>query len=388
MSVLIALHPGPERADLLDRLVALGLAVEPLRGLPDHYLLPGVDPAQFPFPDHPALAAIDDADGPAGGSSTQAISFDALMSGGSWAIARSIRRVAPWLAAGRIVSPVATYFRCARTGAGVDVYVLDTGLRYDHAEFGGRGVFAGGVYGSGGVDDQGHGTSVAACAVGGSVGIARGAGLRIVKGLDSNNAGTLSNIAAAIGIARDDYLARAGTNRPAVLNLSLFANGATVETAVAACIDAGMVVVASAGNDLSGTVPIPGSTADVICVGGVAVNDTPYYTGNFGTNFGTRVDILAGAQHVWTASFSGASDYQLGFGTSFAVPLVAGAVACMLQDRPRLTTRAQVQAVRSKLFANATTGRFAPQAQYPVGTLPDRILYLDPDALTEVIPGL
>jgi len=60
----------------------------------------------------------------------------------------------------------------------------------------------------------------------------------------------------------------------------------------------------------------------------------------------------------------------------------------MLQGRPRPASRAHVQAVRAELLANATTGRFRPQPQFPTGTLPDRILWLDPDAMDVPIPGL
>jgi subtilisin family serine protease len=310
------------------------------------------------------------------------------MAGGSWAIARHIRRDAPWRVAPRIRAPIETFFRCARTGAGVDAYVVDSGIREDHAVFGGRVSVVGGTYGTGGVDDHGHGTSVAAVLAGDTVGLARGASLRIVKGLDASNIGTFTAIASAIGLARADFEARAGLGRPAVLNLSLSANGATIDAAVSDCIDAGLIVVASAGNALTGTIGFPAASLDVICVGGITANDTPYYTGSFGTASGARVDILAGAERIWTASFTASDAFRLGSGTSYAAPLVAGALACMLQGRPRPASRTNVQAVRDALLGAATTGRFQPQPQFPTGDLPDRILWLDPDATDVPIPGL
>jgi hypothetical protein len=60
----------------------------------------------------------------------------------------------------------------------------------------------------------------------------------------------------------------------------------------------------------------------------------------------------------------------------------------MLQGRPRPASRTHVQAVRDALLAAATTGRFQPQPQFPTGDLPDRILWLDPDATDVPIPGL
>lgn len=392
MSVLIALHPATDADAFLREVRAAGVDLRPIRGLPGHFVAPRLAPEDFPLAGHPDIAALEDGDTEAHGEAAQPISIGVSMEGGSWAIARHIRRDAPWRAGSRLRHPIETSFRCARTGAGVDVYVVDSGIRYDHQEFAGpsgsRATFVGGTYGSGGVDDEGHGTSVAGCIAGATVGIARGASLRIVKGLDSANAGTLTNIATSIGIVRDDYLARAATGRPAILNLSLSADGATVGSAVAACIDAGIVVVASAANGRSDSVPIPGATTDVICVGGIKANDTPYYTGNFGTNFGPRVDLLAASERVWTASRTAPDAFRIASGTSFGAPLVAGALACMLQGRARLTGRTQVQAVREALIARATVGRFVPQPQFGIGALPDRILWLDPDALTETIPGL
>lgn len=309
----------------------------------------------------------------------QSLTIDAKMQGGSWAIARHIRCKAPWLAPMRIRSPINTFFESARTGAGVDVYVVDSGLRYTHQEFGGRGVFVGGVYGSGGVDDHGHGTRTAGQVGGATTGFARGASLRVVKCLDENNASTSANIAAGIDLARADYLSRAGTNRPAVVNLSLRASDPSlVDPAVAACIDAGMVVVASANNFRSSTIQSPGNSPDVICVGGIRANDTPYYTGNAGTNWGERVDILAASERVWTADWTADDAYRTSSGTSAGTAVVSGVVACLLQGRSRLTTRGAVQAVRADLIAAATTERFVPQPHFGIGVLPSRILYFNP----------
>jgi proprotein convertase subtilisin/kexin type 9 len=388
MSVLLCLKKGADSAAFRADAQAAGIALTPLPGLPRHFASPQFSPATFPLAGHPAIAAIDEGDTPARGEEAQPISIDRQMAGGSWAIARHIRRDAPWLLAPRIRAPIETFFRCARTGAGVDAYVVDSGLRYDHAVFGGRASFVGGSYGTGGVDDNGHGTSVAAVLAGDVVGLARAASLRIVKGLDSANAGTLTAVATAIGLARADFEARAALGRPAVLNLSLTANGPTIDAAVSECIDAGLIVVAAAGNALTGTIGFPAASADVICVGGLKANDTPYYAGNFGTSSGARVDILAGAERVWTASFTAPDAFRLGSGTSYATPLVAGALACMLQGRPRPASRTHVQAVRAALLSNATTGRFQPQPQFPTGPLPDRILWLDPDAEDVPIPGL
>lgn len=390
MRVIVCIRKGADRAAFLAAAGTAGILLEPVRGLDRHFIWDGPSPSDFPLADHPSVAFVEDGDAPASGAALQPITIDLAMNGGSWALARHIRRDAPWLVGPRMRHPIQTYFRSVRDGAGVDIYFGDTGIRYSHEEFGGRATFVGGVYGSGGVDDNGHGTGVASAAAGATAGIARGADLRIVKLLDSSNAASVANIAIGIGLVLDDYASRSAFGRPAVLNLSIWASGTalSIVEAVEDCIDAGLVVVGIAGNDLAEAVPVPGSVDDVICAGGLKANDTPYYVGNYGTNFGARVDILAAAERVWCAGFSADDAFVRLSGTSMAAPLVSGVVACMLQGKGRLSSRAQVQAVRAALLANATTGRFVPQPQFGIGELPDRILWMDPDIATEAIEGL
>lgn len=114
----------------------------------------------------------------------------------------------------------------------------------------------------------------------------------------------------------------------------------------------------------------------------------PYHLGNptdsrntvqVGTGWGSEVDILAPAQHIWMAD-KATDGFMQWSGGSWAVPLTAGVIACMLQGHARLTTRAEVQALNTKLIANATTGLLRPAYGY---TLPDKVLYLDPEATFE-----
>ncbi len=148
----------------------------------------------------------------------------------------------------------------------------------------------------------------------------------------------------------------------------------------------------SAGNEMDelviGTYPAP-FTADAIVAGGSGMADIPYYHSIDGTNFGTEVDILAPGQAIRlaAATVAGVGDYQTRRGTSISCPFVAGVVACMLEGHNRLTTRAQVQAVRTKLLANATAGKI--RSAFGLTPLPDKILYLDPDQTApETISGI
>jgi subtilisin family serine protease len=159
-------------------------------------------------------------------------------------------------------------------------------------------------------------------------------------------------------------------------------------------LNAGLPVVASAhnfGTDVSGWSPV--TVPDVITTGGINACDLQYYLGvtlddtnatQIATGNGAGIDILAPAQglRVARASVKGGG-YRIHSGNSFSCPFTAGVIACMLQGNARLTTRTQVQSLNAKLLANATTGKFR-SAGLTV-TLPDKILYLDPNIAVEAI---
>lgn len=327
---------------------------------------------------------------------SQALSLGADLSGANWGLARVIRRQPPWSTV-RMGLPITTFFESERDGTGVDIYFIDSGIRTSHDEFGSRATNVYEAVSSGGLgDDNGHGTATASIACGATVGVARGAEIFSFKALDASNAISTTNWNSAIAEIMDHYASRAGTNRPAVVNASLF-SGAGIS--MGQFIDVGMVCVACVANDgadLATVAVNPAeSDADVIAVGGIGAYDIPYYTSGAGrSNWGTRIDVSGPAQSLWAATNSGDSAYQLRSGTSFSTALVAGIVACMLQGHGRLTgadaaaRRAKVVAVKDKLMSNATTGRLVNPAGWGI-TLPDRLLYLDPNqAAPEPISGL
>lgn len=321
----------------------------------------------------------------------QDISIAEDFSGGSWGLARVIRRSPPWHT-DRLQFPVNTFFRCLRDGAGVDFYVIDSGVRTTHAEFGGRATTVYEYYSSGGVgDDYGHGTAVAGCATGATVGLARASNIFSFKGLDSSNTGTSTAILSALNQAISHYNGRAALNRPAVLNMSIYSTSTAYNTAVSSAIDAGIVFVAIAGNeyqDLATFDQYPAeSDADTIVVGGIGPADIPYYIGRSGSSYGTRVDVSAPAQNVWVSYNTSDSSYITWVGTSFAAPIVSGIACCLLTGRGRLTGRAQVQAVKNHIRNTATTGHLVNPAGWP-SNLPDRIAYIAPDVSYEIISGV
>lgn len=317
----------------------------------------------------------------------------------NWGLARTIRRRAPWRT-DQIITPISTFYECVRDGSGVDVYVLDTGIRTTHDEFGGRAsiIYEYVTAGADG-DDNGHGTRMASVAAGSTIGFARGANVFSCK-ISTSAAGNSSNAALIAGI--DAMITHYdGRSNPAVCNVSYAFPDGGVLTAISDAIDAGILMVGAAGNDgldLGSSNAYPGEATDGICVAALAMNDTPsYFARDAGTisqtSYGaSAVDICAPGCFYRAASHTGNSIYERSAGsTSGATAHTTGVIACMLQGHSKLTGRTQVQAVKAALLANATTGRLSIPASshVPSGGLPDRILYLSPTiSAPEDIPGI
>jgi subtilisin family serine protease len=263
----------------------------------------------------------------------------------SWGLDRIDQRLRP-------LDGAYTY---ANAGAGVNVYILDSGIRITHAEFGGRAV---GAYtavndGWGTNDCRGHGTHVAAIVAGARFGVAKAARLHSIRVLDCNGTGTSSGFIAGI-----DWVTR---NRvlPAVANMSLRGTrSATINSAVQASINAGVVYAVAAGNDGSDACNYsPASAPEALTVGAVANTDgMPGYS-----NFGPCVDVFAPGSSIRSASSVDDTSSVTMRGTSRATPHVAGVAALYLAANPQAPPSQVASALLSSATRNAITG-------VPVGT--------------------
>ena len=224
-------------------------------------------------------------------------------------------------------------------GEGADIYILDTGINYQHKEFGNRAKYAGfdpmDVYLSenrNGRDCYGHGTHVASNAAGATYGAAKKANIYSVRVLDCTNRGPWSTTLEGL-----DYVMRVipERGRPAVVSMSLSGSFTrSVNDAVQSLYSSGVPVVVAAGNDRSDACSeTPASAPDVITVAGSANNDGLY----FATNYGSCVDIFAPGDRILGADYLCSDCSQFLSGTSFAAPIVSGAIAILLQRKPRLT---------------------------------------------------
>ena len=221
-------------------------------------------------------------------------------------------------------------------GTGVNAYVIDTGVRISHNQFGNRGRagFTAINDGRGSNDCNGHGTHVAGT-VGSSVyGVAKDVTIHAVRVLGCNGSGSNSGVIAGVDWVAANHVA------PAVANMSLGggASGA-LDSAVNSVVAQGVTMVVAAGNDNSNACNFsPARASNAITVGSTTSSDA---RSSF-SNFGTCLDIFAPGSSItstWSTSNSATNTIS---GTSMAAPHVAGVAALYLDDNPNATP-AQVQ---------------------------------------------
>ncbi len=252
-------------------------------------------------------------------------------------------------------------FTPAFSGAGVHIYVLDTGIRLSHDEFFNRtaGGFTSVNDGNGVNDCYGHGTHVAATAAGIHVGVARSATIHSVRVLDACGSGTDAMVIAGVNWVSKNAI------KPAVANMSLGGSRSTaIDIAVRNSILSGVTYVVAAGNENSNAcLNSPAGVPAAITVGAVDAGD---WRSSY-SNVGTCVDIFAPGSRILSAWNSSDTDYAYEWGTSMASPHVAGVAATYLGTKPKATP-AQVAAA---LINSATTGRLSA---IDVGS-PNRLLF-------------
>ncbi|MEN3309563.1 MAG: hypothetical protein V7603_5765 [Micromonosporaceae bacterium] len=234
-------------------------------------------------------------------------------------------------------------------GAGVTVYVLDTGIRTSHADFGGRARYGWDFIGddANASDCNGHGTHVAGTVGGTRYGVAKRVRLVSVRVLDCRGRGSYSQIIAGI-----DWIT-AHAVRPAVVNMSIEGPAAAVlDDAVRRSVAAGITFVVAAGNHRrNACTESPARTPQALTVGATDRSDA---RASF-SNYGRCVDLFAPGAAIASDWNSGDRARALMSGTSMAAPHVAGAAALLLSGHPRWTP-AQV---RAALVAAATRGKVA-----------------------------
>ena len=249
------------------------------------------------------------------------------------------------------------------TGAGVHAYIIDSGIRTAHTEFGGRasvGFDARPQDGQNGQDCLGHGTHVAGTVGGQTYGVAKSVALVAVR-VSTQCTGSVDTDAEIAGI---NWVAG---NRitPAVANISIGGPAsASVDAAVNGAIGSGVTVVVAAGNNAADACNFsPSRVAQAITVGATNSSDA---RADF-SNFGTCVDIFAPGVGILSAWSTSNTATKVDTGTSMASPHVAGTVARYLQYKTSATPSDVASAITSRATQGALTN---------IGTgSPNRLLF-------------
>jgi subtilisin family serine protease len=263
-----------------------------------------------------------------------------LQSSATWGLDRTDQRSLP----------LSTTYSYTNTGAGVNAYIIDTGIRFAHSQFSGRATSGYDAVDGGLADDcNGHGTHVAGTVGGSTYGIAKSVNLVAVRVLDCGGSGSWSGVIAGMDWVANNHV------KPAVANMSLGGGASTaVDDALRNLISKGVTVGVAAGNGNRGGRQqdacnySPARVSEAITVGATDKTDTK----TSWSNYGPCVDIFAAGSGITSAWYTSNTATSTISGTSMATPHVVGVAALYLQSN----TGASPAAVVSALRGNATSG--------------------------------
>jgi subtilisin family serine protease len=226
---------------------------------------------------------------------------------------------------------------------GADVYIMDTGLNYNHNEFSGRASFVFDATGEGAGDGNGHGTHCGGTAAGVQYGISKGATLFDVKVLNRQGSGSFAGVTAGIDFATGRTGIRVGSlslggGFSQATNDAVNRMGAQAQAAVS---------IASGNGNANACNSSPASATGAITVNSIANNDAR----SAFSNWGTCTNIFAPGQAVLSAWIGSNTATNTISGTSMACPHVTGIISD--QWAPQETAAI----VSARLTANALRDR-------------------------------
>lgn len=244
----------------------------------------------------------------------------------------------------------------ANLAAGVDIYVVDTGVRTSHAVFGGRAK-AGFTFTTTAADGDGHGTHVAGTAAGAKFGVAQGANIIAVKVLGDNGAGSSSDTISGMDWVINQHNQRKTQSGfvGSIMSMSWGLQGTAkaVNDAVTAALNAGIHVSVAAGNDnadacSSTPAMLGGNNTSVVTVGSVNIQNQ---ISTF-SNWGKCVDIFAPGEQILSAWNTGDNVINFLSGTSMATPHNSGVMAYLMAQDP-VNLGQNPAALKAKLLETA-----------------------------------
>jgi subtilisin family serine protease len=248
--------------------------------------------------------------------------------------------------------PLSGTFTYTNTGSGVKAYVIDTGIRFSHSQFGGRAISGYDSVDGGSADDcNGHGTHVAGTIGGSTYGVAKSVTLVGVRVLNCSGSGTTSGVIAGVDWVTADHAA----GQPAVANMSLGGGASSaLDAAVNRSISDGVSYAVAAGNgNILGFAQnacnySPARVSAAMTIGATDSSDRKASW----SNYGSCVDWFAPGVSITSAWHTSNTATRTISGTSMATPHTAGVAALYLQSTPS----ASPSTVRTALYNNTTKG--------------------------------
>ncbi|KAI8365367.1 peptidase S8/S53 domain-containing protein [Radiomyces spectabilis] len=221
-------------------------------------------------------------------------------------------------------------------GAGIHVFVLDTGVHVEHADFENRAVVSANMVAhEDDTDFGGHGTHVAGKVAGKVYGVAKAASIHAVKILDKAGDGTTSNLIKGIS-----HVIQVAPRGKSLINLSLSGPKSRMidEVLSKAVKEFNIPIFVSAGNAGSDACYFsPSSNGDVFAVGATDINDeVPFYS-----DIGPCVRLYAPGSDIKSTWIGGLDETKTLDGTSMANPHVAG-IAATLMSRKNYATASEL----------------------------------------------
>ncbi|KAI6244691.1 Subtilisin-like protease 2 [Erysiphe necator] len=225
-------------------------------------------------------------------------------------------------------------------GKGTVGYVVDTGIRTTHKDYGGRARMGANFVNDINTDENGHGSHVAGTMAGTFFGVAKKAEIVGVKVLDKNGSGTNALVLQGIQHVAADVKKR-GLAGKAVMNISIGgAKSAALNAAVEEITRDGVVVVVAAGNsNINAQSVSPASANAAITVG--AIDAATDQKAKF-SNFGQKIDIFAPGVKVESVGIKDDNAVKVLNGTSMASPHIAGLALSIISKEPELNTPQKV----------------------------------------------
>lgn len=267
--------------------------------------------------------------------------------------------------------PLSTVYNYSKTGNGVNVYIIDTGIRATHVEFGGRATLDYDAVGDGqnGNDCNGHGTHVAGIVGSATYGVAKNVQLHAVRIFGCTGGASFSQVISGVDWVTTNHVS------PAVANMSLGGSSYDpLDAAVNNMIDSGVVLTVSAGNSNSDACAYsPARVPNAITVGATNIDDSrgaiintdgsrTYYS-----NWGPCLDVFAPGTDITSLWDNSDVDTATISGTSMASPHVAGVAALYMEDHPNATALEVRDAIVDTSTRNYVTA--------PAAGSPNRLLY-------------